>query len=608
MSDHARSRKTAVAPTRSLRRKPPDDEFNTDRIVPVSGLVAHRLATGLRDGRAVTGQGLETTDPKGLVVGMVDDPQERHADEVADRVMSEIRRQAAAGEAAAAADSPASAGSLMVLQRPVAALRRSARTATPTTAPVVGAEGGELDAGLTGEINRKRGSGDKLPEQVSAGLGELSQAASTVRIHDDADSDRLAQSLSAKAFTVGHDVFFAAGQYQPDTEEGQHTLAHEVAHAANGENATRRISRKYNLRLGKPTGLMGTEHVRPFGPRTVWQFTDKSGDRIVVKMENQPLGLGDLAAAVHKSVGKTDTVITKQLTGQEEQQARGVISDPRKATGDKWKDAGADVSEEVMGKMKADFNDPNDWGRWVTVHDKLLQTDPMIAMSIAPGESAEALLDVNKATAQNAGTSPFKTVLERKSTTTKLGELSAIDLFLGNDDRVLGGNLGNWFYKPDEAMTVIDNVNQNMSDDKGEVEHRHLPMLYTQNLADTAQQLAESMKRQVKSTYGLYDKDGKQSVDDWFNASADGSNTRLENVTQWMYDGLVAGRKRLIKTFGSTRFKNSSLRKAKKAVKKEARKAAQTDNTVDDYYDILKQRAKMVSKDGARSTDPSDGG
>ena len=406
----------------------------------------------------------------------------------------------------------------MALQRPVAALRRSARTAAPTTAPVVGAEGGELDAGLTGEINRKRGSGDKLPEQVSAGLGELSQAASTVRIHDDADSDRLAQSLSAKAFTVGNDVFFAAGQYQPDTEEGQHTLAHEVAHAANGENATRRISRKYNLRVGKPTGLMGTEHVRPFGPRTVWQFTDKSGDRIVVKMENQPLGLGDLAAAVHKSVGKTDTVITKQLTGQEEQQARGVISDPRKATGDKWKDAGADVSEEVMGKMKADFNDPNDWGRWVTVHDKLLQTDPMIAMSIAPGESAEALLDVNKATAQNAGTSPFKTVLERKSTTTKLGELSAIDLFLGNDDRVLGGNLGNWFYKPDEAMTVIDNVNQNMSDDKGEVEHRHLPMLYTQNLADTAQQLAESMKRQVKSTYGLYDKDGKQSVDDWFNA------------------------------------------------------------------------------------------
>jgi hypothetical protein len=581
MSDLTRSRKPAGARTLSAVRRRPADAAQAERIVPVPGLVARRLATGLRTDRADVGQ-VDQADPAGLMVGRVDDPQERHADEVADRVM-----------AAGAAFRP-----------PVAALRRSAAS-TATAAPVVGAEGGRLDADLTGQINRKRGSGEKLTDDVRAGLGELSDAAGGVRIHHDADSDRLARSLSAKAFTVGKDVFFADGEYRPDTEEGQHTLAHEVAHAAEGGTDTHRIGRKYNLALGKTTGLMATENVRPFGPRTVWQFTDKSGDRIVVKMENQPLGLNDLATAVHKTIGKTDTIVTKPLDAIETQQARGVISDPRKATGPKWADAGADISNEVMGKMPADFNDPNDWGRWVTVHEKLLQTDPMIAMSVAPGESAEALLDVNKATAENAGTSPFKTVLERKSTTTKLGELSAIDIFLGNDDRVLGGNLGNWFYKPDEAMTVIDNVNQNMSDAIDTVEYANLPMLYSANLRDTAQQLADSMKRQVKSTYGLMDKAGKQSVDDWFNASADGSNTRMENVVQWMYEGLVIGRKRVIKTFSSSRFKNSSLRKAKKAVKKEARKATQTDQGVD-YYDILKQRAKLVSKDGGRSVDPGD--
>ena len=588
MSDHARSRKPTAAPTRSRRRTPAVDDFETERIVPVSGLVARRLATDAGPG---TSQDVQMTAAPGLVVGRVDDPQERHADEVADRVMSDIRRQAATGEPAG----PSALG-----RRPVAALRRSAPAPAPTTAPVVGAEGGELDADLTGEINRRRGGGSALPEQVSAGLGELSGTAAGVRIHDDADSDRLAKSLSAKAFTVGNDVFFASGEYRPDTEEGQHTLAHEVAHAANGENATRRISRKYNLKLGKPTGLMATESVRPFGLRTVWQFTDKSGDRIVVKMENQPLGLNDLATAVHKSITKTDTVITKPLDGMEEQQARGIISDPRKATGDAWKDAGADVSNDVMGKVKGDFNDPNDWGRWVTVHEKLLRTDPMIAMSIAPGESAEALLDVNMATAKNAGTAPFRTVLERKDTCTKLGELSAIDIFLGNDDRVMSGNLGNWFYNPDGSMTAIDNVNQTLTDKIDQVEHNDLPMLYTSNLDDTATYLADSLKRRIKAEYGLYDKTGKQSVDDWFNASADGSNSRYDNVVKWIKAGLIVGRKRVIKTFTSTRFTNVAYRGKKKDLKKQARQSSQSDNSGVDYYDVMKQRAKMVAKDGAK--------
>ena len=599
MPDHARSRVP-------VRRAPlPVDEDNAlevgveppSRIVPVTGLVSRMPSPG-GAGIGVVAQQQQVSGGQGLWVGRVDDPQERKADEVAKRVTAGMRRSGV-GTAAEASGTE--------FRPPVPALRRSstAHATAPTVRPVVGAEGGALDGDLSAHISRKRGSGEQIPEDTRIGMGELAGVAGDVRIHADADSDRLAQSLSAKAFTVGQDVFFAAGQYRTDTAEGQHTLAHEVAHAANGENATRRISRKYNLQTGKPTGLMGTESVRPFGPRTVWQLTDKSGDRIVVKMENQPLGLNELATAVHKSIGKTDTVITKTLDGMEEQQARGVISDPRKATGDKWKDAGADVSDEVMGKMKADFNDPNDWGRWVTVHDKLLQTDPMIAMSVAPGESAEALLDVNKATAQNAGTSPFKTVLERKSTTTKLGELSAIDLFLGNDDRVLGGNLGNWFYKPDEAMTVIDNVNQNMSDAIDTVDYDNLKMLYTPNLRTTAKDLAESLKRQVKSTYGLTDKTGKQSVDDWFNASADGNSSRMDNVQQWLYEGLIVGRKRVIKTFSATRFKNSSLRKAKKSVKKEARKATQTDQGVD-YYDVLKQRAKLVSKDGGKSVDTND--
>ena len=51
-----------------------------------------------------------------------------------------------------------------------------------------------------------------------------------VRVHTGSDADELSRSLSASAFTVGSDIFFGAGQFEPGTATGQHLLAHELAH------------------------------------------------------------------------------------------------------------------------------------------------------------------------------------------------------------------------------------------------------------------------------------------------------------------------------------------------------------------------------------------
>lgn len=53
---------------------------------------------------------------------------------------------------------------------------------------------------------------------------------SHVRVHADAAADRSARELGAQAYTVGHDIAFAAGQYAPDTAAGRHLLAHELVH------------------------------------------------------------------------------------------------------------------------------------------------------------------------------------------------------------------------------------------------------------------------------------------------------------------------------------------------------------------------------------------
>lgn len=72
-----------------------------------------------------------------------------------------------------------------------------------------------------------------------------------VRVHDDARSARLAQQLGARAFTVGSDVFFAAGEYDPDSSEGRRLLAHELTHA--WQNAGQRPARDQPLRVDPPS-------------------------------------------------------------------------------------------------------------------------------------------------------------------------------------------------------------------------------------------------------------------------------------------------------------------------------------------------------------------
>ena len=51
-----------------------------------------------------------------------------------------------------------------------------------------------------------------------------------VRIHTGDESARLNTEVSAQAFTLGNEIFFGAGQYQPDTISGRHLIAHELAH------------------------------------------------------------------------------------------------------------------------------------------------------------------------------------------------------------------------------------------------------------------------------------------------------------------------------------------------------------------------------------------
>jgi hypothetical protein len=59
-----------------------------------------------------------------------------------------------------------------------------------------------------------------------------------VRIHADIPSAAEARRLDARAFTVGHDISFAAGAYRPHTPAGRRLIAHELTHVVQQAGAT----------------------------------------------------------------------------------------------------------------------------------------------------------------------------------------------------------------------------------------------------------------------------------------------------------------------------------------------------------------------------------
>ncbi|MGB9180944.1 MAG: DUF4157 domain-containing protein [Pyrinomonadaceae bacterium] len=80
-------------------------------------------------------------------------------------------------------------------------------------------------------IQAQLGAGHSLDSHVRAQMGAaFGRDFSGVRVHTDARSAELSDNLSARAFTIGSDIAFGAGEYQPGTLIGDALIAHELAH------------------------------------------------------------------------------------------------------------------------------------------------------------------------------------------------------------------------------------------------------------------------------------------------------------------------------------------------------------------------------------------
>ncbi len=92
--------------------------------------------------------------------------------------------------------------------------------------------------GAGGQAGVPKGSGAPLSSSIRSRMEpKLGASLGSVRVHTGSESADAAKGFGARAFTVGEDVHFNAGQFQPGTKEGDKLLAHELTHVVQGQKS-----------------------------------------------------------------------------------------------------------------------------------------------------------------------------------------------------------------------------------------------------------------------------------------------------------------------------------------------------------------------------------
>ncbi len=230
--DAARSCKTTgtlVRPTATLHSSP----------------VRSILQTGIR------------LQPK-LRINKPGDVYEQEADRVADLVMR-MPAPSSMGQSLLQAGDSAPAGRI---QRACAACARDDELLQKKASDSLMSE---ATRDIYPDIQALRGGGQPLPRS-ERGFFETRFGAdlSSVRVHKDVQAARAAQSVNARAFTLGRDVVFAAGEYAPDSFSGRKLLAHELTHVIQQTGGSGSAARSHDSngpdRSASGTGLSTQSH------------------------------------------------------------------------------------------------------------------------------------------------------------------------------------------------------------------------------------------------------------------------------------------------------------------------------------------------------------
>ena len=159
-----------------------------------------------------------------LTVGAVDDPLEKEADTMADQIMRMPEDNFIQKKCSACEEEDT------VQRAPLVNFIQKKGGISGTMAP----------EGVANSIEQSRGKGRALPKGTKSFMeSRFGTDFSGVNIHTGGNAIQMSRELGAKAFTVGNDIYFNQGQFNPHSNSGKHLLAHELTHVVqqNGNSA-----------------------------------------------------------------------------------------------------------------------------------------------------------------------------------------------------------------------------------------------------------------------------------------------------------------------------------------------------------------------------------
>jgi hypothetical protein len=207
-----------------------------------------------------------------LAVGEPDDEYEREADRAAERVMrmpepANAQRRACPereAEDSACGGSP-DGRTPPLIQRQIDPEEEEDELDEDETLRTKssGSRTPKVGGALQDRIQAMRGGGRPLDAEARAFLEPRFGADfSRIRIHDQPDAADSARSLSARAFTLGRDIFFGGGEYSPGTRLGKELLAHELAHVVQQAGGKPKRIQRMSIGQGRPPANWGFR-IRP---------------------------------------------------------------------------------------------------------------------------------------------------------------------------------------------------------------------------------------------------------------------------------------------------------------------------------------------------------
>ena len=194
-------------------------------------------------------KGAASTIQTKLTVGKPNDRYEREADQVADQV---VKQTTGTGDKVQNQAKVALQTSLDPQVQRMNEEEEVQAKSNNNSQPVA-------SAAVTAGIRSSEGSGSPLPGRVQTDMESgIGADFSKVRIHTDTRAQQMSADLNAQAFTVGNNVYFNKGKYNPESQSGKHLLAHELTHTVQqGAALQKQIQKQDNEEEVKPPKKVG---------------------------------------------------------------------------------------------------------------------------------------------------------------------------------------------------------------------------------------------------------------------------------------------------------------------------------------------------------------